>query len=106
MLIFVLISDISYANCGLSMFIIVSLKNESLFLLLVLVRSVRTTSHACNFQDMWKRKSVRPTTSRKAGYAPVWGCNGLKNFSKGLPDVREGGLVLENGSLNMETEHE
>ena len=54
MLIFVLISDISYANCGLSMFIIVSLKNESLFLLLVLVRSVRTTSHACNFQDMWK----------------------------------------------------
>ena len=35
----------------------------------MLVRSVRT-SHECNFQDMWKRKSARPTTSRKAGYAP------------------------------------
>ena len=33
------------------------------------VKSVRT-SHACNFQDMWKRKSARPTTNRKAGYAP------------------------------------
>ena len=25
--------------------------------------------HAINFQDMWKWKSARPTTSRKAGYA-------------------------------------
>ena len=36
----------------------------------VLVRSVRS-SHACNSQDMWKWKSVKPTTSPKAGYAPV-----------------------------------
>ena len=36
----------------------------------VLVRSVHT-SHACSFQDMWKWKSVKPTTSPKAGYAPV-----------------------------------
>ena len=28
--------------------------------------------HACSFQDMWKRKSFRPTTSRKAGYALAW----------------------------------
>ena len=34
------------------------------------MRSVRT-SHACNFQDMWKWKSARPTHSWKAGYAPV-----------------------------------
>ena len=33
------------------------------------MRSVRT-SHACNFQDLCKWKSARPTTSRKAGYAP------------------------------------
>ena len=33
------------------------------------MRTVRT-SHECNFQDMWKWKSARPTTSRKAGYAP------------------------------------
>ena len=25
----------------------------------------------CNFQDMWKWKSARPRTSRKAGYAPA-----------------------------------
>ena len=36
----------------------------------VLVTSVRT-GHACNFQDMWKWKSARSTTSRKAGYVPV-----------------------------------
>ena len=36
----------------------------------VLVRSVRTR-HACNFQDMWKRKAARPTNTRQAGYAPV-----------------------------------
>ena len=35
----------------------------------MLVRSLRT-SHAYNFQDMYKWKSARPTTSRKAGYAP------------------------------------
>ena len=35
----------------------------------MLVRSVRV-SRAYNFQDMWKRKSIRPTTSRKAGYDP------------------------------------
>ena len=35
----------------------------------MLVRSLRT-SHACNFQDMSKNKSARPTTSRKAGYSP------------------------------------
>ena len=35
----------------------------------VLVRSVRT-SHACSFQDMWKSKSAKRATSRKAGYAP------------------------------------
>ena len=35
----------------------------------MLVRSVRV-SRAYNFQDMWKRKSTRPTTSRKAGYDP------------------------------------
>ena len=30
------------------------------------------TSHVCSFQDMWKRKSARPTnTRRKAGYAPA-----------------------------------
>ena len=28
------------------------------------------TSHACNFQEVWKWKSARPTTSLKAGYAP------------------------------------
>ena len=28
------------------------------------------TSHACSFQDVWKWKSARPTTSLKAGYAP------------------------------------
>ena len=31
----------------------------------MLVRSARTC-HACNFQDMWKRKSARRTTSRNA----------------------------------------
>ena len=36
----------------------------------VLVTSVRT-GHACNFQDMWKWKSARPTTNRTAGYVPV-----------------------------------
>ena len=36
----------------------------------MLVRSART-SHACNFQDMWKSKSATPTTSRKAGYTPI-----------------------------------
>ena len=35
----------------------------------MLVRPVRTT-HACNVQDVWKSRSARPTTSRKAGYAP------------------------------------
>ena len=35
----------------------------------MLVRSVRT-SHVCIFQDVWKWKSARPTTSRKSGYAP------------------------------------
>ena len=30
------------------------------------------TSHACNFQDIWKWKSARPTTGRKAGYTPEW----------------------------------
>ena len=35
----------------------------------MLMRSVRS-SHACNFQDMCKCKSARPTTVRKAGYAP------------------------------------
>ena len=35
----------------------------------MLVRSVRVT-RAYNFQDMWKRKSTRPTTSRKAGQDP------------------------------------
>ena len=29
------------------------------------MRSVRTTSHACNFQDLWKWKSARPTNSEK-----------------------------------------
>ena len=29
------------------------------------------TSHVCSFQDMWKRKSARPTNSRKDGYAPA-----------------------------------
>ena len=67
-------------------------KNDLFFLLSVLVRPVGT-SHACNFQGMWKWKSVRPTTSRKAGYAPAWGCNGLKNLSlKVLRDVKEGGI--------------
>ena len=28
------------------------------------------TSHACNFQDVWKWKSARRTTSLKAAYAP------------------------------------
>ena len=41
----------------------------------VLVRSV-CTSNACNyniyFQDMWKWKSARTRTSRKAGYTPEW----------------------------------
>ena len=36
------------------------------------LKSLRAQSHACNFQDMWKWKSARPTTSRKAGYAPDW----------------------------------
>ena len=36
----------------------------------VLERSVRRVSHACNFQDLWKWKSAKPTTIRKAGYAP------------------------------------
>ena len=30
------------------------------------------TCHACNFQDAWKWKSARPTTSQKASYAPGW----------------------------------
>ena len=34
------------------------------------MRPVRT-SHACNFQDMWKWKTARPRTSQKAGYAPA-----------------------------------
>ena len=33
------------------------------------MRSVRT-SHAFNFQDMWKWKSARPTTSQKTGLLP------------------------------------
>ena len=36
------------------------------------LKSLRAQSHACNFQDMWKWKSARPTTSRKTGYAPDW----------------------------------
>ena len=36
------------------------------------LKSLRAQSHACNFQDTWKWKSARPTTSRKAGYAPDW----------------------------------
>ena len=36
------------------------------------LKSLRAQSHACNIQDMWKWKSARPTTSRKAGYAPDW----------------------------------
>ena len=28
------------------------------------------TSHACSFQDMWKSKSAKRATNRKAGYAP------------------------------------
>ena len=36
------------------------------------LKSLRAQSHACNFQDMWKWKSARPTTSTKAGYAPDW----------------------------------
>ena len=40
------------------------------------VRSLHT-SHACNFEDMWKLKSARPTTSRKTGSAP-----GYTKFSK------------------------
>ena len=36
------------------------------------LKSLRAQSHACNFKDMWKWKSARPTTSRKAGYAPDW----------------------------------
>ena len=36
------------------------------------LKSLRAQSHACNFQDMWKWKPARPTTSRKAGYAPDW----------------------------------
>ena len=36
--------------------------------MLVLVRLVRS-SLACNFQNMWKGKSARPTNTRKAGYA-------------------------------------
>ena len=36
------------------------------------LKSLRAQSYACNFQDMWKWKSARPTTSRKAGYAPDW----------------------------------
>ena len=36
------------------------------------LKSLRAQSQACNFQDMWKWKSARPTTSRKAGYAPDW----------------------------------
>ena len=36
----------------------------------MLVRSV-CVNQACNVQDMWKWKSARPTTSRKAGYAPA-----------------------------------
>ena len=35
----------------------------------MLVRSA-STSHASNFQDMWKSKSARPATSWNAGYAP------------------------------------
>ena len=35
----------------------------------MLLRSVRTI-HAYDFQDVWQLKSTRPTTSRKAGYAP------------------------------------
>ena len=37
-----------------------------------------------------------------------WGCNGLKNFPKGLRDVKfkKEELVLDNGSPNVGTEHE
>ena len=33
------------------------------------MRSEHST-HASYFQEMWKWKSARPTTSQKAGYAP------------------------------------
>ena len=36
----------------------------------VLMRSVHT-SHACNFEDMWKWKSAKPTTSQKS-YLRLW----------------------------------
>ena len=36
------------------------------------LKNLRAQSHACNFHDMRKWKSARPTTSRKAGYAPDW----------------------------------
>ena len=42
----------------------------------VLMRSVHT-SHAFNFQDMWKWKSARSTTSQKAIYVP-------ENFSDSI----------------------
>ena len=37
-----------------------------------------------------------------------WGCKGLKNFPKGLRDVKvkKEELVLDNGSPNVGTEHE
>ena len=37
------------------------------------MRSEHST-HASYFQDRWKWKSARPTTSRKAGYAPDENC--------------------------------
>ena len=41
----------------------------------VLVRSVRT-SHECNFQDMWKWKSTRPTTRVLFYFYPFICCKG------------------------------
>ena len=51
----------------------------------MLVRSVRT-SHACSLQDIWKSKSAKGATSRKAGYAPdiVYADTGLDSQ---LPEV-------------------
>ena len=53
------------------------------------MRSVHILSHACNFQDVWKWKSARPRTSRKAGYAPGW-----KNMRERQPGL----LVSTSGS--------
>ena len=72
------------------------------------MRSVRT-GHACNFQDMWKWKSARPTNYRKAGNAPA-SCKNKRRelffrryycYSPPLTSYSPGGLLFCKSYLDL-----